>query len=73
MYHIFHGKHRLILANNQDQIKTFNPDFILDQTINDALKKNSLLFKPRIIKKGNPTQKILKSKNKIRGNFRKNI
>ena len=38
-------------------------------TIKESLKKNNLLFKPRIIKKGNPTQKILKSKNKIRGNF----
>ena len=38
-------------------------------TINEALKKNNLLFKPRIIKKGNPTQKISKSKNKIKGNF----
>jgi xanthine dehydrogenase large subunit len=38
-------------------------------TIKDALKKNSLLFKPRIIKKGNPAQKIIKSKNIIRGNF----
>ena len=26
--------------------------------IDEALKKNSLLFKPRIIKKGNPNQKI---------------
>ncbi len=38
-------------------------------TINEALKENKLLFRPRIIKKGNPTQKILKSKNKIIGNF----
>ena len=38
-------------------------------TINEALKKNNLLFKPRIIQKGNPTQKISKSKNKIKGNF----
>ncbi len=38
-------------------------------TINDALKKNNLLFKPRIIKKGNPNQKIIKSKNNIKGNF----
>jgi xanthine dehydrogenase large subunit len=38
-------------------------------TIKESLKKNNLLFKPRIIKKGNPAQKILKSKNKIRGNF----
>ena len=27
-------------------------------TISEALKKNNLLFKPRIIKKGNPSQKI---------------
>ena len=38
-------------------------------SIDDALKKNSLLFKPRVIKKGNPIQKILKSKNKLNGNF----
>ncbi len=38
-------------------------------TISEALKKNNLLFKPRIIKRGNPLQKILKSKNKINGNF----
>ena len=38
-------------------------------TIDEALKKKSLLFKPRIIKKGNPIQKIEKSKNKIKGNF----
>ena len=38
-------------------------------TIDEALKKNNLLFKPRIIKKGNPSKKISKSKNKINGNF----
>ena len=38
-------------------------------TIKDALKKNKLLFEPRIIKKGNAVQKIIKSKNKITGNF----
>ena len=38
-------------------------------TIKDALKKNSLLFDPRIIKKGNPSQKINNSKNKLKGNF----
>jgi len=38
-------------------------------SIDDALKKNSLLFKPRVIKKGNPIQKILKSKHKLNGNF----
>jgi xanthine dehydrogenase large subunit len=38
-------------------------------TIKEALKKNSLLFEPRIIKKGNPSQKINKSKNKLKGNF----
>ena len=38
-------------------------------TIDEALKKNNLLFKPRLIKKGNPTSKIEKSKNKIKGNF----
>tara|TARA_B100000427_G_scaffold292825_1_gene270427 strand:- start:742 stop:3045 length:2304 start_codon:yes stop_codon:yes gene_type:complete len=38
-------------------------------TINEALKKNNLLFKPRIIKKGNPQIKINKSKNKLKGRF----
>ena len=38
-------------------------------TIDEALKKNNLLFKPRLIKKGNPSKKINNSKNKIRGNF----
>ena len=38
-------------------------------TISEALNKNNLLFKPRIIKKGNPSQKISRSKNKITGNF----
>jgi len=38
-------------------------------TIEDALKKNSLLFEPRVIKKGNPSQEIFKSKNYLKGNF----
>ncbi len=38
-------------------------------TIDEALKKNNLLFKPRIIRKGDATQKIVKAKNKIKGNF----
>ena len=38
-------------------------------TIDEALKQNNLLFKPRIIKRGNPNKKIDKSKNKIKGNF----
>ena len=38
-------------------------------TIEEALKKKNLLFKPRKIKKGDPEQKIKKSKNKIKGNF----
>ena len=38
-------------------------------TIKDALKKKSLLFDPRIIKKGNASQKINNSKNKLKGNF----
>jgi len=38
-------------------------------TIEEALKKNNLLFEPRIIKKGNPQNKIKKSKNKLKGNF----
>ncbi len=38
-------------------------------TIKDALKKNNLLFDPRIIKKGDPQKKIIKSKNKLKGKF----
>tara|TARA_Y100001936_G_scaffold251773_1_gene308956 strand:+ start:1221 stop:3539 length:2319 start_codon:yes stop_codon:yes gene_type:complete len=38
-------------------------------TIEEALKKNNLLFNPRIIKKGNPQSKINKSKNKLKGKF----
>ncbi len=38
-------------------------------TIKEALKKNNLLFKVRKIKKGNPTSKINKSKNILKGNF----
>ena len=38
-------------------------------TIEKALKKNNLLFDPRIIKKGEPQNKINKSKNKLKGSF----
>ena len=38
-------------------------------TIEDALKKNNLLFDPRIIKKGEPENKIRKAKNKLKGKF----
>ena len=38
-------------------------------TIEEALKKNNLLFKPRIVKKGNPQNKINRSKNKLKGKF----
>ena len=38
-------------------------------TIKDALDKNKLLFKVRKIKKGNPSKKISKSKNYLKGNF----
>lgn len=49
--------------------KVFYQDLKPIVSIDEALKKNNLLFKPRIIKKGNPNQKIEKSKNKIKGNF----
>jgi 8-oxo-dGTP pyrophosphatase MutT (NUDIX family) len=71
MYHIFHGKHRLILANNQDQIKTFNPDFILDQT-NDDPVKNALLIVQKnnsektIVLLGNPEELMEKILDKFR-------
>jgi xanthine dehydrogenase large subunit len=38
-------------------------------TIEEALKKNNLLFEPRIIKKGNAKDRIIKSKNKLKGKF----
>jgi len=38
-------------------------------TIEEALKKNNLLFNPRLIKKGEPDNKISKSKNKLKGRF----
>jgi len=38
-------------------------------TIKEALKKKSLLFDPRIIKKGNASKKINNSKNRLKGNF----
>ncbi len=38
-------------------------------SIDEALNKNNLLFKPRIIKKGDPVKKILKSKNRLTGKF----
>ncbi len=38
-------------------------------TIKDALKKNNFLFEPRIIKKGDPKNKIIKSRNKLKGEF----
>ncbi len=38
-------------------------------TIKEALNKKQFLFKPRKIKKGNPTKKINKSKNILKGNF----
>jgi len=38
-------------------------------TIKDAIKKKKLFFKVKKIKKGNPSQKIFKSKNYLKGNF----
>ncbi len=38
-------------------------------SIDEALDKNNLLFKPRIIKKGDPVKKIAKSKNRLTGKF----
>jgi 8-oxo-dGTP pyrophosphatase MutT (NUDIX family) len=61
MYHIFHGKHRLILANDQDKIKKFNPDFILEQTKEDQIKNALILSQNHSSKKtiallGNPEE-----------------
>ena len=38
-------------------------------TIKEALNKKKLLFKKKTIKRGNPSEKILKSKNNLKGNF----
>ena len=38
-------------------------------TIKEALNKKQFLFKPRKIKKGNPSKKIKNSKNNLKGNF----
>ncbi len=38
-------------------------------TIKEALNKKQFLFKPRKIKKGNPSKKIKYSKNNLKGNF----
>jgi len=38
-------------------------------TIQEALNKKNFLFKPRKIKKGNPSKKIKASKNSLKGNF----
>ena len=38
--------------------KVFYEDLKPIVTIDDALKQNKLLFKPRLIKKGNPNKKI---------------
>jgi 8-oxo-dGTP pyrophosphatase MutT (NUDIX family) len=71
MYYIFHGKHRLILANNQDQIKTFNPDFILDQTNYDPVKNALLIVQKNTSEKtivllGNPEELMEKILDKFR-------
>ena len=38
-------------------------------TIKEALNKKQFLFKPRKVKKGNPSKKIKNSKNNLKGNF----
>tara|TARA_B100001996_G_scaffold74140_1_gene54737 strand:+ start:1771 stop:4086 length:2316 start_codon:yes stop_codon:yes gene_type:complete len=38
-------------------------------TIKEALNKKNFLFKPKKIKKGNPSKKIKTSKNSLKGNF----
>ena len=38
-------------------------------TIKEALNKKQFLFKPRKVKKGNPSKKITNSKNNLKGNF----
>ena len=38
-------------------------------TIKEALNKKKLLFKVKKIKRGNPSEKIIKSKNNLKGNF----
>lgn len=53
MYHIFHGKHRLILANSKKKTDKHNPDFILKEPghaqVLEALKLSKNATKPLTI------------------------
>ncbi|MDB4107427.1 NUDIX hydrolase [Bacteroidia bacterium] len=45
MYHIFHGKHLLILARSTDKIEKHKPDFILKKPEEDQVKEALKLSK----------------------------
>lgn len=69
MYHIFHGKHRLILANDEDKIKIDNPDFIIPNAEEDPIKKaltlaNENSNETTIVLLGNPI-KLMKKVQKV--------
>ena len=69
MYHIFHGKHRLILANDEDEIKIDNPDFIIPSSEEDHIKKaltlaNENSNETTILLLGNPI-KLMKKVQKV--------
>lgn len=64
MYRIFHGKHRIYLSNNEEDITRYKPDFIFkkpkEEQIKEALKVSKKATKPlKILLLGNP-DKILK-------------
>jgi 8-oxo-dGTP pyrophosphatase MutT (NUDIX family) len=65
MYHIFHGKHRLILANPQDEMKIDKPDFVISNSEEDPIKKVLTLAsensrKTTIVLLGNPKELLKK-------------
>lgn len=64
MYRIFHGKHRIYLSNDENDIQRYTPDFVFkkpkEEQIKEALKVAKKATKPlKILLLGNP-DKILK-------------
>ena len=64
MYRIFHGKHRIYLSSDENDIERYKPDFVFkkpkEEQIKEALKVAKKATKPlKIVLLGNP-DKILK-------------
>ena len=64
MYRIFHGKHRIYLSSDENDIERYKPDFVFkkpkEEQIKEALKVAKKATKPlKILLLGNP-DKILK-------------